>query len=79
MEQIIVNMSPFHKKLKFNVGEKEYDISGEVPENVWNIGDRKFPLHPFKDWEMRIEARKFFIKYFKENIDENLNENEVIF
>ena len=79
MEQIIVNMSPFHKKLKFNVGEKEYDISGEVPENVWNIGDRKFPLHPFKDWEMRVEIRKIFVKYFKENIDENLDENEVVF
>lgn len=78
-ERINVNISPFHKTLKFNVMGKDYDISNEVPEEVWNIGDRKFPLHPFKDWEIRTEARKVFIKYFQENIDANLNEDEVVF
>ena len=72
-------MSPFNKTLKFNVGEKDYDISNQVPESVWNIGDRQFPLHPLKDWEMRIEIRKIFVKYFRENIDENLIDDDVIF
>jgi len=79
-KRINVNMSAFNKKLDFNVDGKHYDISDQVPESVWNIwGDRQFPLHPFKDWEMRTEIRKVFIKYFRENIDENLTENEVIF
>lgn len=81
LEQLDINvyMDAFQKTLKFNVVQKEYDVSDKVPEEVWNIGDRRFPLHPFKDWEMRKEIRKIFIKYFKENIDENLNEDEVIF
>jgi hypothetical protein len=78
-KQISVNMSVFNKMLSFNVDGKYYDISDQVPESVWNIGDRFFPLHPFKDWEMRTEIRKIFVKYFRENIDENLNENEVVF
>ncbi len=77
--RINVHFSPFHKTLKFNIGKKEYDISNDISDDVWNIGDRKFPLHPLKDWEMRIEARKVFIKYFKENIDANLDENDVVF
>jgi hypothetical protein len=64
---------------KFFLDGKEYDISSEVPDEVWNIGDREFPLKPMKDWEMRIELRKIFIKYFKENIDADLNEDEIIF
>ena len=78
-KQISVNMNAFNKTLNFDIDEKHYDISNLVPENVWNIGDRIFPLHPFKDWEMRTEIRKIFVKYFRENIDENLDENEVVF
>ena len=72
-------MSAFNKTLKFNIDGKDYDISDQVPESVWNIGDRKFPLHPFKDWEMRTEIRKIFVKYFRENIDKNLIDDDVIF
>jgi hypothetical protein len=79
MEQITVYISPFHKTLKFNAKGKYYDMSNEIPESIWNIGDRKFPLNPIKDWEMRKEARKIFIKYFRENVDKDLNEDEVIF
>ncbi len=77
--QINVNMSAFNKTLRFNIDGKDYDISDQVPENVWNIGDRQFPLHPFKDWEMRTEIRKIFVKYFRENIDKNLIDDNVIF
>ncbi len=77
--QINIKMSAFHKTLKFSLDGKDYDISDQIPEEIWNIGDRKFPLHPFKDWEMRTELRKVFIKYFRENIDKNLNEDDVIF
>jgi hypothetical protein len=47
--QINIKMSAFHKTLKFNLDGKDYDISDQIPEEIWNIGDRKFPLHPFKD------------------------------
>ena len=79
MTQIIINLSPYHKTLKFYLDEKEYDISDKVPENIWNIGNRNFPLHPVYDWELRKGARKIFIEYFKQNIDAELDENDVIF
>lgn len=78
-KMIDITLSPFGKTLKFSFDGKEYDISSEVPDEVWNIGAREFPLNPIKDWEMRIKLREVFIKYFKENIDENLNEDEIIF
>jgi hypothetical protein len=77
--RINVQMNAFHKTLKFSLDGKDYDISNQIPEEIWNIGDRKFSLHPFKDWEMRTELRKVFIKYFRENINENLDEDDVIF
>jgi hypothetical protein len=79
MKYIEVKISPFHKTLEFSVGGQNYDISNKVPEWVWNIGHRKFPLRPNFDWEIRMQARKVFIKYFKENIDKNLDENYVVF
>jgi hypothetical protein len=76
---IFVNLSPYHKTLKFSLDEIEYDISNEIPESVWNIGNRNFPLHPIYDWELRKRAREIFIKYFKENIDSTMDENEIVF
>ena len=79
MEQININMSTYNKMLKFFVGQAEYDISDKVPEEIWNIGDRKFPLNPIADWQMRTKLREIFIKYFKENIDKELDEDCVVF
>lgn len=79
MAQIIVNLSSYHKTLKFYLDEKEYDISDKVSEEIWNIGDRNFPLHPVYDWELRKCAREVFIEYFKKNIDPELDENDIIF
>jgi hypothetical protein len=79
MEQININMSSYNKMLKFFVGQVEYDISDRVPEDVWNIGNREFPLNPIADWQMRTKLRDIFIKYFKENIDKELDEDCVVF
>lgn len=76
---INVEYSNYHKSLKFNVDGKEYDISSEIPERIWNIGGRKYPMNPIDDWKTRIELRKIFIEYFKKNIDENIQEEDVVF
>jgi hypothetical protein len=77
--QINVEYSNYHKSLKFNIDGKEYDISSEVPEKIWNIGGRMYPINPIDDWKTRKELRKIFIKYFKKNIDKNLNTRDVVF
>lgn len=79
MISITVEYGNYHKVLKFTFDGKEYDISSEVPERVWNIGQREYPIHPLLDWQTRKELRKIFIEYFKKNIDKNLNEDDVTF
>lgn len=81
MNKIIVRVeySNYHKTLKFNVDGIWYDISSEIPEEIWNIGGRKFPINPIDDWNTRKEIRKIFIKYFKKNIDKNLRAGDVVF
>jgi hypothetical protein len=67
------------KEFGFTMDGKDYDLSTLVPEEVWNIGERKFPLHPQDDWLIRVKLRKIFIKYFKKNIDKKLRASDVIF
>jgi len=70
--------SIYSKTFLFNIDGIDYDLSNLIPDDVWNICT-KFPTHPEEDWRIRIELRKVFIKWFKENIDENIDENKVVF
>lgn len=79
MINIEVLYSNHNKTFKFILDGKTYDISSEVPEEVWNIGKRIYPINPIDDWKTRKELRKIFIKYFRKNIDKNLNGNDIIF
>jgi len=70
--------SIYARNFLFRIENVDYDLSGLVPDSVWNIA-KTTPYHPEEDWKVRIELRKIFIKWFKENIDENIDENKVVF
>ena len=79
IENVKGQFSAYGKQFSFTINGEKHDLSHLVPEDVWNIGGRKFPLHPEDDWKMRKELRKIFIKYFKKNIDKNLKAKDVVF
>ena len=78
-EHIDISYSIYEKHFEFTVNGIKYDISYLVPDDVWEIGDGQFPTHPIKDWMIRKELRKIFIKFFKKNIDKNLSAKDVVF
>ena len=77
--QYDVNYSIWNKKLTIKIDEKKYDISHMVSENIWNIGGGNFPTDPSDDWMIRKELRKIIIKFFKENIDKDVNVKDMVF
>ena len=68
--------SIYARNFLFRIENVDYDLSDLVPDSVW---PKKLPCHPEEDWKVRIELRKIFIKWFKENIDEDIDETKVIF
>jgi hypothetical protein len=50
---IDVHYSSYNKKFTFNVNQKEYDISNEVPDEVWNMTGGIFPTNPVADQKIR--------------------------
>ena len=77
--QYDVNYSVWNKSLTIKIDEKEYDISHMVSENIWNIGGRNFPIGTTDDWKIRKELRKIIIKFFKKNINKDVDIKDVVF
>ena len=63
MEKNNASFSFYHKTLKINIDNIEYDISNIVPDEIWNIGG--YPKSPQASWEIRgylIKTLKNFIQ-----------------
>ena len=69
--------SIYARNFLWKIDDVDYDLSGLVPDSVWEIA-KTLPYHPEEDWKIRIELRKIFIKWFKENIDKNIDETKIV-
>ena len=80
LKNAYITYSPYKREfiLKMEDGAI-HNMSNLVPNEVWDIGGRKFPLRPLHDWQIRKKLRKIFISYFRNNIDKNLKSDDVVF
>lgn len=77
MPKDIGEFSIHKQEFFFRINGIKYDISDKVPQEVWDIGKEFSPRNPIDHWKIRIELKKIFMKYFRENIDPNIQEEDV--